>query len=129
MTAWWDQVLESPAFLGPVNSGLGGVAQARGAYTRGVDQFLTQAHLPTREDIVRLLRVATQLEDRLLAQEDLLLRLGDDARSAEKAALEARIQSAEAQIALNERLAAIEGLLQNSAAGAAPALPPARRGR
>lgn len=127
MTTWWDQVLESPAFLGQMNQGLAGAASARGAYTRAVDQWMEQAHLPTREDIVRLLKICSQLEDRLLGQEDLLLELKDKLAAAEKEALEARVAAAEARVELRERLAALEARLAASPSGPAPVAPARRR--
>lgn len=111
MTAWWDQVLESPAFLGAVNQGMTGATQGRGAYQKAVTQWMEQAHLPTRDDLIRLLRVSTLLEDRLLAQEDHLLELKDRLVRAEKEALEARIAAAEAQLAVQERLDAVQAKL------------------
>lgn len=127
MTAWWDQVLESPAFLQGVNQGMTGATQARGAWQKATNQWMEQANLPTRDDLVRLLRVATLLEDRLLAQEDLLLELKDRLQVAEKEALEARIAAAEAQLAVQGTLARIEAKVDGLAAPAAEA--PARRGR
>lgn len=124
MTAWWDQVLESPAFLKGVNQGMAGATQARGAWQKATNQWMEQANLPTRDDLVRLLRVATLLEDKLLAQEDLLLELKDRLQAAEKEALESRIAAAEAQLAVQDALARIETKLDGLAAEA-----PARRGR
>lgn len=104
MGAWWDQVLETPTFLGAVNDGMSGAARARGAYTRAMDEVLEQAHLPTRGDLVRVARIASLLEDRLLAQEDLLLRLEERLAEAEKEALRARIDAAEARVELGQKL-------------------------
>lgn len=135
MTAWWDQVLESPAFLDGVNQGMTGASQARGHYQKAVTQWMEQAHLPTRDDVVRLLRVSTLLEDKLLAQEDLLLRLEDRLAQAERESIEARIAAAEAQLAVHGALTRIEAKLDGlvapaSAAASAPAAEAApRRGR
>lgn len=104
MGSWWDQVLEAPAFLGTVNQGMSGAAKARGAYTQAVDSLLEQAHLPTRQDLVRVARIATLLEDRLLAQEDLLLDMKDRLAVAEKDALKARIDAAETRVELSGKL-------------------------
>ena len=123
MTSWWDQVLESPAFLGTVGKGLGQATAARGQYTKAVDAWLEQAHLPTRDDLVRLLRVCSQLEDRLLAQEDLLLELKDKLAATEKASLEARIAAAEARVELNERFDALEARLLTPTPAAPPPAP------
>lgn len=130
MGAWWDQVLETPSFLGSVNQNLGQTAKARGQWTQAVDAAMEQAHLPTRGDVVRTLRVVTLLEERLLAQEDLLLELKDRADRAEKEALEARIEAAEARIEtrarLDQLLARVESLAsaggQTTSAAASPAV-------
>lgn len=115
MGAWWDQVLESPSFLGQVNSGMGQAARARGAWTDAVDKSMEAAHLPSRTDVVRMLKVATLLEERLLAQEDVLLELKDRLATAEKDALAARIESAETRLELGDKLDTILAHL-----GAAP---------
>lgn len=130
MTTWWDQVLESPAFLGAMSQGLGQASQARGQYTKAVDAWMEQAHLPTRDDLVRLLKVCSQLEDRLLTQEDLLLDLKDRLAGAEREALEARIAAAEARVELRERLDALEARLASASAPLAPPPGPSpRRGK
>lgn len=122
MGAWWDEVLESPSFLGGVNQNLAGASRARGAWTRAVDDWMEQAHLPSRSDLVRAVRIATLLEEKLLAQEDLLLELKDRLEKAEKDALEARIEAAEARLEVRERLDAILARLDAApAAGEAAA--------
>ena len=70
MAQWWDQVLESPAFLSGMGQSLSGQAQARANYEQAVDQTLEQLHIPSRKDFIRLTRVATMLEDKLLSLED-----------------------------------------------------------
>ncbi|MFZ5480041.1 MAG: hypothetical protein ACOZNI_24970 [Myxococcota bacterium] len=120
MTTWWDQVLESPAFLGGMGQQLSATSQARGAYERAVNETMEKLHLPTRGDVVRLARVCTLLEERLLAQEDLLLAMKDRMDTLEKAALEARIEAAEARVELRERLDALKDTLGAPAASAAP---------
>ncbi len=127
MTSWWDQVLESPAFLGAAGQGMGQATAARGQYTKAMDAWLEQAHLPTRDDMVRLLKVCSQLEDRLLQQEDLLLDLKDRLAAAERASLEARIAAAEARVEVRDRLDSIEARLATPSE--APTAPPARRPR
>jgi Tfp pilus assembly protein PilF len=98
MGAWWDQVLESPAFYDTVKS-VGPMAQARGQYRQAMDSALRELQLPTRDDVVRLTKIVTQVEDRLLAQEDLLLQVQDRLIAMEKESLKARIEAAEARIA------------------------------
>jgi hypothetical protein len=130
MGAWWDQVLETPAFLGAVNQNLGQAAKGRGAWNQAVEQAMEQANLPTRGDMVRTLKVMTLLEERLLAQEDLLLELRDRLNTAEAEALRARIEAAEARLELQERLDSLlsrmEALLPAAPEtdGAAPARRP-----
>jgi hypothetical protein len=104
MGAWWDEVLETPAFLGAVNAGMGANSKARGAYTAAVDKVLEQAHVPTRNDLIRVARIASLLEDRLLAQEDLLLDLRERLATAEKEALKARVEAAETRLELGSKL-------------------------
>lgn len=123
MGAWWDQVLESPSFLGGVNDGMGQAAQARGKWTETVDKTMEMAHLPSRTDVVRMLRVATLLEERLLAQEDMLLDMKDRLATAEKDAVAARIDAAETRLELGEKLDLI--LAHLDALGGADAEAPA----
>ncbi len=107
MAGWWDQVLESPSFLGSMSNNLAATAQARATYEKSVDEQMERLHLPTRKDVVRVARIATLLEERLLAQEDLLLQLKDQLADAERAALQARIDAAEARVELRDTLAAL----------------------
>lgn len=107
MTSWWDQVLESPAFLGAMGQNLSAQAQARSTYERSVDDTMEKLHLPTRKDLVRVARIATLLEERLLAQEDLLLAMKDRLEEAERHAMQARVEAAEARLELRETLAAL----------------------
>lgn len=128
MGAWWDQVLETPAFLGAVNQNLAGAAKARGQWTSAVDQAMEQAHLPSRGDVVRMLKVATLLEDKLLAQEDLLLELRDRLDAAEREAIQARIEATEARIEARDTLRAVLARLDAAlepAASAPTGEPPA----
>jgi hypothetical protein len=107
MAGWWDQVLESPSFLGAMGQNLAAQAQARAVYERSVDEQMERMHLPTRKDLVRVARIATLLEERLLAQEDLLLQLKDQLTAAERAALTARIDAAEARLELRDAVTAL----------------------
>lgn len=125
MGAWWDKVLDSPDVMGALGGQLGQMAKGRKAYETAVDQNLGRMHLPTRGDLVRVLRVASLLEDRLLQNEDRLLELGDRLLRAEREALEARIEAAEARVELRERLAAMEARLVAALQGAPPAAAPA----
>jgi len=116
LSGWWDQVLESPAFLDAMGQGLEHGARARQQYEQHVDDSLTRMHLPTRGDLTRVARIASLLEDRLLKVEDLLLELKDDLGErlarAEEEAVKARIEAAETRLELRERLAALEARLE-----------------
>ena len=111
MTTWWDQVLDNPAFLGTMGNNLSAAARARQSYETAVDDTLERAHLPTRTDLVRVARIATLLEEKLLTVEDRLLVVQDKLVAAEKEALLARIESAETQVALMDKLASLEAKL------------------
>jgi len=122
LSSWWDQVVESPAFLEGAGNGMAGVSKIRAQYEQQMDDNLSKMHLPSRGDITRLARIATLLERRLLDLEDRLLEMKDalaerDARAArlEAELIQARIEAAEGRIeqrttlqALQARLAAIE---------------------
>lgn len=104
MGAWWDQVLQSPAFLGAMSENLAARTQARASYERAMESAMDRMHLPTRKDIGRVARIATLLEERLLAQEDLLLSLTDQLADAQREAVQARIDAANARLELQEEL-------------------------
>ena len=133
MGSWWDQVLETPAFLGAMGQNLEAAAAARGQYEKAVDETVERMHLPSRSDVVRVARVASLLEERLLQQEDLVLGLQDQLVRLEKEAVQARIEAAEARIELRETLAEIRDILgaaSTQPAGPAPTPPnpPSSRG-
>lgn len=128
MTTWWDQVLDSPEFLGASGKGLSAMANARRQYEAGVDEQLTKMHLPTRGDLTRLARIATLLEERVLKMEDTVLEVKDllverEARiqSLEKEVLQARIEATEARVELRETLAALKDQLATLQPAAKPA--------
>lgn len=124
MTTWWDQVLESPSFLGAMGQNLEGAARARGQYERSVDDTMEKMHLPTRSDVVRVAKIAAMLEERLLQQEDLVLELKDQLGRLEKETIQARIEAAEARLELRDTLAALRSEVRaQSAAPIAPAAP------
>lgn len=111
MTEWWDQVLESPAFLGAMGANLSGQAKARAGYEDAVDRSMEQFHLPSRKDLTRLAQISSMLEDRLLGMEDRLLEMSDRLDGLEKEVLRARVEAAEGRIELRERLGALEARL------------------
>jgi hypothetical protein len=112
MTAWWDQVLESPAFLSALGDTVANQSRARGQYAKAVDENLKRMHLPTRGDLVRVARIATLLEEKVLTVEDHLLSIQDTLGRIEKEAITARIDAAETRIELRERLNALEERLE-----------------
>ncbi len=111
MGQWWDQVLDSDAFLKTMGENLSATTKARAGYEKSVDETLTRMHLPTRSDVVRLAKIASMLEDRLLQQEDVLLGMKDRMAALEKEALAARIEAAEARLELRETLAELRATL------------------
>lgn len=126
MSAWWDQVLQSPAFLNLLGESLATRTQARATYERAMDTAMDRMHLPNRKDIGRVARIATLLEERLLAQEDLLLEMKDELVEARRDAVRARIEAAEARLqgqreieALREQLAALQQQVAEAPAGRA----------
>lgn len=141
MSAWWDQVLQSPAFLSLLGESLASRTQARATYERAMDTAMDRMHLPNRKDIGRVARIATLLEERLLAQEDLLLEVKDQLVEARRDAVRARIEAVEARLeaqqeleALRAELAALQQKLGEGSSRPAPATEPpaerpARRGR
>ena len=112
MTAWWDQVLESPAFLSALGDTVANQSRARGQYAQAVDENLKRMHLPTRGDLVRVARIATLLEEKVLTVEDHLLSIQDTLGRIEKEAITARIDAAETRIELRDRLNALEARLE-----------------
>lgn len=110
MTAWWDQVLESPSFLHQMGRGLEQSARLRGAYETGVDEQLERLHLPSRSDLTRVARIAALLEERLLQVEDRLLEIQDRLARSEAEAVRARIDAAESRLELRAALERIEAM-------------------
>ena len=99
MTTWWDQVLESPAFLSGLGKNLEAQTRGRAAYEERVDEAMSNMHLPSRKDVVQLARIATLLEDRILQMEDRLLGVSDQLNRIETELLRARVDAAEALLA------------------------------
>ncbi len=100
MRDWWDRVLDSDDVLSASADALAGQRQARGAYEASVDDTLARLHLPSRADLTRLARIASLLEDRVLALEDQLAEVRDQLTEARREALQARIEAAEARLEL-----------------------------
>lgn len=105
MSSWWGQVLESPAFLSQLGQGAEAQAKARKSWEDNVDKTMGEMHLPSRSDVTRLAKVASMLEDRLLSLEDRLLAMQDQLDRIEKATLQARVDAAEALLAVQDKAA------------------------
>lgn len=120
MTTWWDQVVENPGFLKGMSENLNRMSEIRSRYEEQVDQSLERMHLPTRKDLVRLARINTLLEERLLAQEDTILALQDRVAALEREVVQARVEAAEARLESRETLAAVLEKLDRLADGAVP---------
>ena len=129
MARWWEQALASPGVLQAMGRGLGRGTEARATYEHAVEERLQRLHLPTRGDLVRMTRIATLLEEKLLQQEDTILALRDELATARREALQARIESAEARVELREALVAIHAQLATLAPVADPVARSGRRGR
>lgn len=114
MGSWWEQVVDNPGFMGGLSQQMGQVAEARKRYEDAVEQSMTQMHLPTRGDMVRLARLCTLLEERLLQQEDLLLRMQDRMEGLEREVLQARLDAAEARLEARDRLEQIQRTLDGA---------------
>ena len=132
VSGWWDQVVESPAFLDGASKSMGGLAGLRAQYEQQMDDNLSRMHLPSKGDITRLARIANLLERRMLDMDDRILELKDslaerDARAAriEAELVQARIEAAEARIEQRTRLDALQARLD--ALEAAPKPKPRRR--
>lgn len=111
MTRWWDQVLDSPAFLDAMGKNASGYAKARSSYQKSMDDLAEKMHIPGKGDVVRLARICTLLEEKLLKQEDQLLLVQDRLAVLEKELVQSRIEAAEARLEQREALARIEELL------------------
>ena len=112
LASWWDQVVESEPFLDAMNQSLAANARARGEGRKAMDAAMTAMNLPTREDLTRVARIASLLEDKLLGIEDRLLHMTDELREARKEAMVARAEALEARVELRERLDLIAGIPQ-----------------
>jgi len=132
MTKWWDAVLDDPQFIKGMGDNLSVQSRARKGYEDQVDKTMESMHLPSRKDVVRLARIASLLEDKVLGLEDALLDQSDTLARVEKESLQARVDAAEALVTVQERLATIDSKLDalTEAIGAlADAKKPASRSR
>lgn len=102
VTQWWDAVLEDPRFVKGMGDSLAGTAEVRSAWESGVDDTMHRMHLPAKSDVVRLARVASLLEDRLVALEDQVAESSARLERIEKEMLRARVDAATALVELRE---------------------------
>jgi hypothetical protein len=115
VSRWWDTVLDDPAFVASMGEQVAGAAQLRAAWEEGVDQTMQRMHLPAKKDVVRIARIASLLEDRMVSLEDRMDTLGDRLARIEREVLQARVDAAEALVRIDEALSAIRDRLGDSA--------------
>jgi len=111
MTTWWDAILDDPQFIKGMGDNLSMQSRARKGYEDQVDKTMESMHLPSRKDVVRLARIASLLEDKVLGLEDTLLDQNDALGRVEKESLQARVDAAEALVTVQDRLANIDAKL------------------
>jgi len=111
MTKWWDAVLDDPQFIKGMGDNLSMQSRTRKGYEDQVDKAMESMHLPSRKDVVRLARIASLLEDKVLGLEDTLLDQSDALGRVEKESLQARVDAAEALVTVQERLQTIDAKL------------------
>lgn len=80
----------------------------RGAWEAQVDRSMESMHLPSRTDLLRLARIVSSLEDRLVAVEDQVFEQSVQRSRLERETLKARVHAAEALVTVTERLACLE---------------------
>lgn len=133
MAKWWDGVLDDPTFIKGMGDNLAAQSRVRKGFEEQVDKSMEAMHLPSRKDVVRVARIASLLEDKVLALEDALLEQHDALQRIEKESLSSRVDQAESLLSVQDRLDTIEAKLDTLLAalgGAAPeATKPAPRGR
>ena len=105
VSKWWDSALEDPAFSTSMSEALAGRACARSLQSQITSQALDQMHLPSRQDVLRVAKIASLLEDRLVALEDRLEETVARLDRMEKENLRARIEMTELLLRIEERLA------------------------
>lgn len=111
LAQWWSALLDDPSAVRGMGERLAAQAELRGRWEEGVDRSMEAMHLPSRKDLVRLARIASMLEDRLVAIEDQVLEQGERLEGLNKEVLRARVDAAEALVTVDERLATIEAKL------------------
>lgn len=108
LAGWWDRVLDTPEVLKGMNGALAGQVEARRQMLNSGQKWMERMNLPTRQDLSRLIKIVTLVEERILGTEDRVLDLQDRLAEAERETLRARVEAAETRLELVERLAAID---------------------
>lgn len=113
VSKWWDAVLDNPTFVKGMGDNLAQQSRARARWEEGVEKSMEAMHLPSKKDLVRVARITSLLEDRVVGVEDRVLAVTDQLDRIEKEMLKARVADAEGQLQLTERLAALEGRIEH----------------
>lgn len=113
VSKWWDTVLDNPTFVKGMGDNLAQQSRARARWEEGVEQSMAAMHLPSKKDLVRVARITSLLEDRVVGVEDRVLAVTDQLDRIEKEMLKARVADAEGQLALTDRLVALEGRIEH----------------
>lgn len=121
LAGWWDRVLDTPEVLKGMNGALAGQVEARRQMLNSGQKWMERMNLPTRQDLSRLIKIVTLVEERILGMEDRVLDLQDRLAEAERETLRARVEAAETRLELVERLAAIDARIAQ-VVGSAPAV-------
>src|SRR5690348_13647921 len=98
VATWWNTVLDDPAFVRGMGDAAAGRGRAVAMAQESVDKTMEAWHLPSKRDLVRLSRIASMLEDRLVELEDQVADVIGALERIEKEALKARIHAAEARV-------------------------------
>lgn len=118
LAGWWDRVLDTPEVLKGMNGALAGQVEARRQMLNSGQKWMERMNLPTRQDLSRLIKIVTLVEERILGMEDRVLDLQDRLAEAERETLRARVEAAETRLELVERLAVIDARIAQVVAAA-----------
>jgi len=129
MATWWDGLLDDPTVIKGMGDNLAAQSRVRKGFEDQVDKTMQDMHLPSRSDVVRVARIASLLEDKVLALEDALLDQQDALTRIEKESLQGRIQGAESIVAVQERLDIIESKLDTLIEAVSTSTPAKRTSR
>lgn len=105
---WWGEVLEDPGAMRRVSEQIAARSALRSTWEAEIDRSMESMHLPSRTDLLRLARIVSSLEDRLVAVEDQVFEQSVQRSRLERETLKARVHAAEALVTVTERLACLE---------------------